>query len=190
MAANQQQISARRETSRRWSAVVVAALLAAALAGCNSDGAAPATTTSSTAATTSTVPPEHAEVLARYRAFWEDAFLVAADPMDPEHPALAEHAANPELEQLQRAFLSRRASGEVIRGTFELSPTIVSVDGDTATVRDCYLDNTGVYDAGTGERKDEPSNGARVEILVSLINDGGAWKVSEIKKEGEGCQPE
>lgn len=176
---------------RRWCAAVVV-LLAAALVGCDRDGAASPTTTTTDPTTSSTLPPEHAEVLARYRAFWEDAFLVAADPMDPEHPALAEHAVNPELEQLQRAFLSRRASGEVIRGSFDLSPSIVSVVGGTATVRDCYLDNTGVYDASSGERKDEPSEeqGERVEILVTLVDDSGTWKVSEIEKESEGCQPE
>ena len=59
-----------------------------------------------------------------------------------------------QLETLERAFLARQANGEVIRGTLDLAPACVSVVGDTATVRDCYLDNTGIYDAETGERHD------------------------------------
>lgn len=169
---------------------VAAAALALAGAACSPDDDGPSTGTSSTSAmtessTTSTLTAGDAEVLAAYRAFW-DAYLAAADPMDPEHPGLAEHATGKQLETLQRAFLARKAGGEVIRGTLDLAPRVVSVTGDNAAVRDCYLDSSGVYDAATGTRKDTPS-GTRHLVTASLVRDGGVWKVSDLKKEGDGC---
>ena len=120
-----------------------------------------------------------------YRAFW-DAYVAAADPMDPLSTRLAEHATGTELETVRKAFVARRSGGEVIRGAFDLAPRVVSVVGQSATVRDCYLDNTGVYDAGTGTRKDT-ATGVRHLITASLVLDGSAWKVSDLKKEGDGC---
>ena len=125
-------------------------------------------------------------MLADYRAFWLNGYLVAADPMDPTNPALAAHATGQQLETVQRAFLARKASGEVIRGTLDLAPRVVSVVGDTATVRDCYLDNTGVFDATTGERHDQ-STGVRHLITASLQLEGSTWKVSDLTQDGDGC---
>ncbi len=170
--------------------LAVAAALALAGAACSPDADGPSTGTSSTSAmtgssTTSTLAADDAEVLAAYRAFW-DAYLAAADPMDPEHPALAQHATGKQLETLQKAFLASRAGGEVIRGTLDLAPRVLSVTGDRAAVRDCYLDNSGVYDAATGSRKDTAS-GTRHLVTASLVREGGVWKVSDLTKEGDGC---
>jgi hypothetical protein len=169
-----------------------AASIAAAVAlgaSCSSGGgsAAPSTMTRrppTSVGSTSTVAPGEAEVLGAYRAFW-DAYLAAADPMDPASPLLAQHATGTQLETVQRAFLARRAGGEVIRGTLDLAPRVISIVGDTAAVRDCYLDNTGVYDAA-GTRKDAAS-GVRHLVTATLKLDGGVWKVSDLKKEGDGC---
>ena len=125
-------------------------------------------------------------MLDAYVAFWNDGYLEAADPMDPTHPALAAHATDGQLETLERAFLARQANGEVIRGTLDLDPRVVAVVGDTATVRDCYLDNTGVYDAETGERHDTAS-GTRRLITATLVVEGETWKVSDLEQEGDGC---
>lgn len=124
-------------------------------------------------------------MLTGYRAFW-DAYLAAADPMDPQNPLLEQHAVGIQLETIQKAFLARRAGGEVIRGTLDLAPRVVSVVGDKAAVRDCYLDNTGVYDAATGTRKDT-ATGVRHLVTATIQLDGGAWKVGDLKKEGDGC---
>lgn len=141
--------------------------------------------TSSSASSSTTVTADEATVLSGYRSFW-DAYLAAANPMDPQNPVLAQHATGKQLETIQRAFLARRAGGEVIRGTLDLAPRVVSVVGDKAGVRDCYLDNTGVYDAATGARKDTAS-GVRHLVTASMQLDGGEWKVSDLKKEGDGC---
>jgi hypothetical protein len=142
-------------------------------------------TTTTNETTTTGVGDDH-EVLDAYVAFWNDGYLEAADPMDPTNPALAAHATGDQLETLERAFLARQASGEVIRGTLDLDPRIVSVVGETATVRDCYLDNTGIYDAATGERRDTAS-GVRHLITATLVVEDESWKVSDLAQEGDGC---
>ncbi len=179
-------------TYRYGACLVVLALL---LAGCGGSDASEGDSVPSTTeptngegnATSTTVPLEEAAVVAAYEDFW-DAYLEAADPMDPAHPILAEHAVNPQLERLQRSFLARRSSGEVIRGTLDLAPELISVEGGTARVADCYADSTGVYDAETGERKDTPS-GVRHRITAEMVLDGAVWKVSDITREGDGCDP-
>ena len=74
----------------------------------------------------------------------------------------------------------------MIRGGLDLAPRVVSVLGDAAAVRNCYLDNTGIYDAATGIRKDT-ATGIRHLITASLVREGTAWKVSDLKREGDGC---
>ena len=171
--------------------LALALTFAACAAGDDPSGtsAAPTapTTTAPAPATSSITPPEEEAVEAAYREFW-DAYLEAADPMDPSDPVLAEHAVNPQLERLQGSFLARRSSGEVIRGTLDLAPSVERVEGGTAFVSDCYADSTGVYDAESGERKDTAS-GVRHEITSELVLDGAVWKVRDITREGEGCQP-
>lgn len=176
-----------RSRSRHLGAAALVAL--AALAGCGDDesDAASATTTSRPSQTTTTVADPEQEVLDAYDAFW-DGYLDAADPMNPEHPVLAEVATGDELRQLRGAFLARRSAGEVIRGELELAPEVVEADGTNATVRDCYLDRTGIYDAASGQRKDSES-GVRHLVTVRLVREGEAWKVATITREGDGCTP-
>lgn len=170
--------------------VALSALLALGVAGSCADdeGGQPSTTSApaTTTDTTTTTPGDDQEVLDAYVAFWNDGYLEAADPMDPTNPALAAHTTGSQLETLERAFLARQANGEVIRGTLDLQPRIVSVVGETATVRDCYLDDTGIYDEATGERRDT-ATGVRHLITATLVVEDETWKVSDLDQEGDGC---
>lgn len=174
-----------------WAAATTAVSLAALLGACsNGDGKAPPATTSSTtkpASTTTTSAVNSAEraALEGYRAYW-GAYLKSADPMEPENPLLVQHAIGPALEAVQKAFLALKSSGKVIRGELDLAPRLVKVDADTATLRDCYGDTTGVYDAATGKRQDQPS-GQRHLVTATLRLDGGTWKVERLADEGLGC---
>ena len=169
--------------------VALSVLVALGIAGgCADDdgGAQPATSTTEDSTTSTSAIDDEQVVLDAYVAFWNDGYLAAADPMDPTNPALAEHATDPQLETLERAFLARQVNGEVIRGTLDLAPRVVSVVDETATVRDCYLDNTGVYDAETGERLDTAS-GVRHLVTATLVLEDGSWKVSDLSQESDGC---
>lgn len=168
--------------------VVAAALVALVLASCGTDNekdAAPTTTTAATSSTTDPPASEDAAVLDGYRGYWS-AYLKSADPMDPQSPALQEHATGPALETVVKAFVGLKSAGKVIRGQLDLAPRVVNVDGETASVRDCYGDDTGVYDAASGERDDTPT-GQRHQVTATLRLMDGAWKVERLADEGLGC---
>lgn len=168
-----------------WAAAIVVAGLVA-LAGCDGgSNAAPTTTAPVSSTTETTASADEQQVLADYRAYW-DAYLAAGEPMNPEHPDLAAHATGAALDTLQRSFLSLKSAGKVIRGDLDLDPRVVEVKGTAATVRDCYGDNTGVYDADTGEREDEPT-GQRHLVTATLLLEEGTWKVERLEEEGLGC---
>ena len=162
---------------------------AAVIAACSNDdgNAVPDTTTTSTSAVTTTTTTADEEVLGAYESFW-DGYLQAADPMNPEHPVLGDVATGDQLRQLRSAFLARLSAGEVIRGEVETAPEVIDVESRAATVRDCYLDRTGIYDAATGQRKDTES-GVRHLVTVSLVQESDRWKVASITREGDGCTP-
>jgi hypothetical protein len=108
--------------------------------------------------------------------------------MAPEAPGLAEHATGDALAAVRKAFLGFKAAGSVIRGSLDLAPTVVSVEGSTALVRDCYDDQTGVYSVADGTRQDQ-ENPKRHLVTATVVQEGGVWKVAAIKLEGDGCTP-
>lgn len=163
------------------------------LGGCSSDGDSAAPTTvdrssTTTRAATTTLPAADVAVLDGYRAFWV-AYLHAADPMDPESPELVATATGAQLEQVQRAFLSRLAGGEVIRGTIETHPHLDGpILATSATVVDCYTDDSHIFDAATGVQKDDPAVvHHQVRADVALVE--GVWRVAGIHHEATGCTP-
>lgn len=180
--------------ARLIASVAVTLVMGGLVAGCSSsdEGAAPATSTApasssgptTTQPVTTTSAAVEQQVIADYRAFW-DAYLTAADPMDPFHPGLAQHATGEELRQLEASFAERFQRGEAIRGTFELAPRVVSVNGPAATISDCYGDSTQVFDADGNALT--PSGEGRYLVTVSLVLEDGTWKVSAIKREADGC---
>jgi len=172
-------------------ALAGAAVAAVLLTACSSGGskrpeqAGPTTTTSTAPTTTTTTLDPQAAAVAGYRAFWQ-AFLAAGDPMNPEDPRLGEHATGDELAAVRKSFLAAKAAGNVIRGSLDLAPKVVSADATTVVLRDCYGDQTGLYSATTGTRqdKDNPSR-QLVTATVTLVE--GVWKVSRVTHEGDGC---
>jgi hypothetical protein len=166
-----------------------ALVLAVALltTGCSSDGKPKASSTTSSSAATRTSAGSSAEaaVLDGYRGYWS-AYLKAGDPMDPENTALREHTTGPALETVVKSFVALKSAGKVIRGQFDLAPRFVSADASTATVRDCYGDDTGVFDSATGAREDK-ATGQRHLVTATLRLEGGTWKVEQLADGGLGC---
>jgi hypothetical protein len=168
------------------SRLVGAALLAVLLLGCSGDDDGASPTTRPTAEPTTTTAAADADVLNAYRGFW-DAYLAAADPMDPAHPDLERFATGASLEAVRRAFADHFARGEVIRGSVDLAPEIEQLDDASATVRDCYLDQTHIFDSESGAQVDPPED-ATFEVLATLVLEGGSWKVSSLDKVSDGCE--
>ena len=173
----------RRSVILTATAVGLVALLAA---GCSSDKKGEATTSSTSASTSTTASSNvDAAVLDGYRAYWA-AYVKAGDPMNPEDPQLQAHATGPALETVVKAFVALKSAGKVVRGQVDLAPRVIKVDGESASVHDCYGDNTGVYDASTGAREDKPT-GQRHLVTATMRLDSGTWKVERLADEGLGC---
>lgn len=172
-------------------ALLGAAALAASLGACSSghrSSSEPGTSTTTTSAptiTTSTAGPGPGEeAVAAYRAFWQD-FLAAGDPIDPESPRLAEHATGEQLAAVRNSFLAVKAAGQVLRGGLNLAPRVVSAEAATVVISDCYDDGTGLYSPdGVRQDKEDPRRHL-ITATVTLVD--GAWKVANVKHEGDGC---
>lgn len=170
------------------SRLVAAGLLAVVLLGCSGDDddASPTTTDPAAESTTTTTAAADADVLDAYRGFW-DAYLAAVDPMDPAHPDLELFATGASLEAVRNAFAEHFARGEVIRGSVDLAPKIEQLDDASATVRDCYLDQTHIFDSESGAQVDPPED-ATFEVLATLVLEDGSWKVSSLDKVSDRCE--
>jgi hypothetical protein len=178
----------RRPPRRTLAGIAVLTLLT--VAACSYDDTPeaeppPSTTTTSPAPTTNTAANPQAEAIAGYRAFWQ-AYLAAADPINPEDPRLAEHATGEELAAVRSAFLAVKSAGHVIRGTLDLAPRVVTAEAGTVVISDCYDDKTGLYAADTGVRQDKDDPERRLVTATVVLVDG-VWKVSAVKNEGAGC---
>lgn len=193
-----------RHAARRvsWSALTIA-LLAALLAGCSdersdADGSTTTvkrTSTSTTEASTSTTEVSTTTVaddpvIAAYLAFW-DMYIELGGTPPPFNagvvtPRLAELTTGAEKAQLFDFLQKNAATGLVLRGDIEHSPTVVSNDGSVTVVRDCMDDRTGVYRVADNSRVDTDDPARRL-YTVSLRKEGGQWRVETVTTGPEPC---
>jgi hypothetical protein len=145
---------------------------------------------STTTIATTTTATQEAALRSAVRAFWDLYLELGArtGPFDGDETRqrLAERTSGAELNRLLAYFSSNAASGYVVRGGIDIAPTVVSVSGDTAQVRDCYDDTTGLYRISDDSRVDT-DNPLRHQVLMTFLREGGVWKVSAISDEEDGC---
>ena len=185
--------------------------ICAALTACSSssDGAkVPATSTttvSSTtvakaARTTTTAPavestsaaavgiPSSDELGASIAAFWA-LYVELGSSKAPFNPAirqrLEERTTGAELTTLFDYFQSNALAGYYLQGGISSSITVVSATATEAQVSDCYDDTTGLYRISNDQRVDT-DDPARHQVVYTLVNEGGVWKVGKIRDEGLG----
>jgi hypothetical protein len=160
------------------------------LSSCSGDGDAEgaiATTTTrqtpATAAATTTTRPSEADtkaaVLAAYRAFWADV-VAAGKTADWQSSRLTRHATGKVLARVRGQFRALDSQGFVALGTIKVSPRVVRLAGEKATVQDCV--DTSRF------RRYDPKNKRWLDQLggqpdgqrSTLTLDGqGNWKVAE-----------
>jgi hypothetical protein len=87
----------------------------------------------------------------------------------------------------QAMVVSLTEAGRVARGDFVSSFESVEVDGDAATVRDCYRADLVEYDATTDEEVAD-RGGARFAATATLERDDAGWAVTEFAQ-GDVCAP-
>jgi hypothetical protein len=189
------------EPFRRATIYLIAMLAAVAFVGCDSSGpttATPTTTVSDSRPATPTTAPTpsrsateaglttNAAVLAAYRAYWSDV-ITAGKSADWQSPQLDDHATGLALRQAKATLLSLKARGLVARGTVKLDPEVISLAPPKAVVYDCNnTSNFLAYDAKTGQLRDKSSGRPNGKTVTLLLN-GGSWKVSQATTEAGKC---
>jgi hypothetical protein len=133
--------------------------------------------------TSSTLPPDRTAVLAAWRHYW-DVYIAVGEQMQLPDPRLAQVAAGQELQTLGGAFLAAKSEGEVLRGSVDLDPKVISIGNGTASLRDCYLSDVLGY---KDNKPVGPADPQRRLVAATLVLAGGAWKVSSIDHISDGC---
>lgn len=162
--------------------LAITCALAVLTVACNGDkkndgGTAGPTTTVAPTTTSAPKTPEE-QVLDDYRKGW-DAFLVALDPPNPQHPDFLRYTTGDALNQSRLFMLELQAQGQVVRGTSEYNARLVSLEGDRAVVDDCAVDGGLKYDAATGALRSDPKP-ARVGYRTEMARELGTWKHARV----------
>ncbi len=145
------------------------------------------TTTAPPATTTTTAAPTpEEEILAAYAGYW-DAVIEAFNPPEvrPEFPALSQFATGEVLVGIVESAEELKAQGSVTRlpdnGQYVHRAEVVSIESDTATVRDCNIDDVVVESASTGEIIND---GVSTRLYISmLVREDEQWKVAVLRRE-------
>ena len=139
-----------------------------------------------------TVDPQaatKAEVIAGYRAAFDEQLAVGRDPSaTADDDRLRAHRTGDALGTIQLALVEFKSAGKVYIGDVKLSPKVVELSGDTATIQDCLEDATGAADAETGEVL-EPATRVVTTVTVKMKKIGGTWKMANYRDEKTPCVP-
>jgi len=155
----------------------------------------PVTTAQVAAPTVPTVPttvdPEaaaKAEVIAAYRAAWDEFLAVGRDAKaTADDDRLRAHRTGTSLVVAQKAMVEMKANNEVYDGEVKLlSPTVTELTPSVASIIDCVDDATGTVDADTGGRV-EPATRVVQRANVTMKKIGGVWKQSSFTSEDALC---
>ena len=149
-------------------------------------------TTSSTTTSTSIAPAEtpEQEVIDRYVGFWNARFEANSGVPNPDHPGLAEYATGAQLDNViaetqdnldEGLALQQRDAPAAIQKV-----TVVSIDGDTAVVQECYVDDALVVRRDTGAVVDDSITTQNIQGTLQRVD--GRWRVAgtELLQESEG----
>ncbi len=183
----------------RWSRLATTAVAVALVVGaCGDDddqSAVDLTTTTSVEETTTTAPPEttttaaptpEEEVLAAYQGYWAAVNEGFGPPQaKPELPAFRQYATGEVLPGIVQRAQEAKAKGSIFEipegARYSHRAEVVSIDGDTATVRDCNVDDSVELNAATGEVIDD---GVSTRLYISmLVREAGQWKVAVLNRE-------
>ena len=170
-----------RLRSRTWFRPLVVTALISVAAICDGCGGSDATGSGSTSSTSNstTTNPQTSAVLAAYRAE-QAAFEGALQQADPTYPALAETMTGNQLTSVRRALVADQTNGIIGRGTAQLNPKVVSIQGSQATVHDCLFSSIELVYSTTGKPVPPATQPEHDGVKATLVQVSvGAWKVSD-----------
>lgn len=137
-----------------------------------------------------------ADAQAAYVAYQEmlERLVIAPDPDDPEIAERSTGTAHDDVVELLGGY---DGNGQAVEfGTrHEHHVYDVAVDGDTATVLDCFVSDARVVDESSRQVvRGDPEGGAASVVTATLVLDGDDWKVERIEATAveppQGCGPD
>lgn len=136
--------------------------------------------------TTTAAPTPEEEVLAAYQGYWSAVNEAFSPPeADPEVPELQQHATGEVLSGILESVRSAAAQSSVFRipedAEYSHRAEVVVLDGATATVRDCNVDDSIEEHATTSQVIDDAVS-TRLYIAM-LLRESGTWKVATLERE-------
>lgn len=181
----------------RVAVLAVAIVLGAAGCGDDDDTAIPdgtttttATTSSSTSSATNGADDADADVTDRYLAYWDARFAANEEDAPASDEQLREYATGAQLEKVLDETARNRDEGIAFRhptsSVAERRPTVVAMEGDTATLQDCAVTDGIVYRVETGEVIDDSVATHSIEATMRRVD--GEWKLeaARLLQEWEG----
>lgn len=145
------------------------------------------TTTAGTGATSTSTPSSsqspdaaHQEIIDSYIAYWDARIAANTGVPNPQDPALARYATGRQLEGVIAETQKNLDEGKA----FQPSPhpanfrrvTVVSINGDSAQVQECFVDDGQVIERATGRVLNDAVS--TQSVLGNLQRIDGQWRVS------------
>lgn len=136
-------------------------------------------TTEAPAPTTTEPPTEEEAILAAVDGFWQT-IVASSQPPDPEHPGLEQFLTGEQLETTVDQVVHRQTLGQALKASPQnlarQNSRVTNIDGDSATVYTCELDDLVLYDVASGRTLNDAV--ATREWTLTLTRDQ-SWRVSE-----------
>ncbi len=162
---------------KRWLVVLVLVGLTGAACGADVDDSGP--TTTKPQRTTTTTNPDEAAVR-RVAEEWHAAALRLAANPDPADPALRRYLTGDLLGRYEADLARRAKDGLVVRAppdsVAKYTIEEVRVTGDSATLRECSIDDLLLVSKKSGEVLDDEVVTSELETVAKKVN--GDWRLA------------
>ncbi len=120
------------------------------------------------------------EIIDRYQGFWAARFEANQPPVNPDDPGLREFATGEQLEtviagtrrNLEEGLALRRPESVLRRSDVR----VVQIEGDEATLQECYVDDGIVYRVATGEIVNDAV--ATHNVRATMLRVDRVWKLA------------
>lgn len=124
--------------------------------------------------------PQEAAILSQYRAFFASITRLSKEKYEVRYPAMQKLAVDPELTQVMGGIAASQRAGEVLYGDVVLRPTILTVDGGTALLKDCQdTSQHGRMKVSTGKKVTVGRVNDLAKVTMKRGTDG-VWRMATI----------
>ena len=168
-------------------ALVISLVFSSGCSGASENLAAPTTAPTSPSQPPATTAAAQdaitADIVGRYKQFWEVRFEANQPPVNPSDPRLSEFATGQQLDNVLLETRQRRDQGLALRrpepSVYERRVKLTRVDGDSAELQDCATNDGIVYRVATGEVVDDSVVTRSISATMRLVD--GTWRLSETR---------